>query len=146
MPTMLFRLLFILTFFLAATVARADCFDDAAAYHVVNPTILRAISVVESGNKPYAVNRNSNGSVDYGQMQINSIHLPELARYNMSSADLFDGCKSIYTAAWLLRKGIDRYGNTWAAIGAYHSATPIYRDQYAAKVKAVAERLLQEGR
>ncbi|MFP3637922.1 lytic transglycosylase domain-containing protein [Paraburkholderia sp. SIMBA_054] len=139
------RLFSLLVLLFASWSAYADCFDDAAAFHNVNPTILRAISIVESGNKPYAVNRNSNGSVDYGQMQINSIHLPELARYHMSQEDLFDGCKSIYTGAWILRKGIDKYGNTWAAIGSYHSSTPYYRDQYAAKVKAIAERLLAYG-
>lgn len=124
-----------------ASTAYADCFDDAAAFHNVNPTILRAIAIVESGDKPWAINRNANGSVDYGEMQINSIHLSELAQYGVNKQDLFDGCKSIYTGAWILRKSIDRYGNTWSAIGTYHSATPAYRDSYAAKVRAIAERL-----
>jgi soluble lytic murein transglycosylase-like protein len=140
----LLRLLLITTLLLSGVSgAYADCFDDAAAFHRVNPTVLRAIAIVESGGKASAVNHNGNGSVDYGEMQINSIHLPELAQYGMSRDDLFDGCKSVYTGAWLLRKSIDKNGNTWAAIGAYHSATPIFRDQYAAKVKAIAERLLQ---
>lgn len=124
--------------------AHADCFDDAAVFHRVNPIILRSIAIVESGNKPWATNQNSNGSVDYGEMQINSIHLPELAQYGMSTRDLFDGCKSIYTGAWIYRKQIVKYGNTWAAVGAYHSANPYYRDQYAAKVHAVAMRLVRE--
>ncbi|WP_249215608.1 lytic transglycosylase domain-containing protein [Burkholderia contaminans] len=60
--------------------ALADCFDDAASFHHVNPVILRAIAIVESGGKTDATNRNSNGSVDYGMMQINSIHLPSLGQ------------------------------------------------------------------
>ncbi|MGF6440611.1 lytic transglycosylase domain-containing protein [Paraburkholderia youngii] len=130
---------------LTATTASADCFDDAASFHHVNPTILRAIDIVESGGKPWAVGHNTNGTVDIGAMQINSIHLAELARYGMTKEDLFDGCKSIYTGAWLLRRSIDRYGNTWQAIGTYHSSTPTLRDQYAAKVKAIAEQLERLG-
>jgi soluble lytic murein transglycosylase-like protein len=106
---------------------------------------LRAIDIVESGGKPWAVGHNNNGTVDIGAMQINSIHLPELARYGMTQDDLFDGCKSIYTGAWILRKAIDRYGNTWQAIGTYHSSTPALRDQYAAKVKGIAEQLARYG-
>lgn len=137
------RLVLTSPLFFGSIGAYADCFDDAAAFHRVNPTILRAIAIVESGGRAAAVNHNANGSIDYGEMQINSIHLGELAQYGMSRDDLFDGCKSVYTGAWILRKSINKYGNTWAAIGSYHSATPVYRDQYAAKVKAVAEQLLQ---
>jgi lysozyme-related protein Hpa2 len=145
-PTLLMyaRILIACAVVCAVQTARADCFDDAAVYHRVNPIILRSIAVVESGDKPWATNRNANGSEDDGEMQINSIHLPELAQYGMSRHDLFDACKSIYTGAWIYRKQIDKYGNTWAAVGAYHSATPYYRDQYAAKVRAVAMQLARE--
>jgi soluble lytic murein transglycosylase-like protein len=85
----------------------------------VNPIILRSIAIVEIGNKPWATNRNLNVSVDYGEMQINSIHLPELAQCGMSTRDLFNGCESICTGAWIYRKQIVKYGNTWAAVGAY---------------------------
>lgn len=125
--------------------AFADCFDDAASFHHVNPLILRAIGIVESGNRPEVTNRNSNGSIDYGLMQINSIHLPELANYGIGKADLFNGCKSVYLGAWILRQSIDKYGNTWAAIGSYNSSTPVYRDRYAAKVQSVVNYLLAHG-
>ncbi|HEX8826534.1 MAG TPA: lytic transglycosylase domain-containing protein, partial [Xanthobacteraceae bacterium] len=59
----------------AAACAHADCFDEAAKYQKVNPLILRAIAWNESHNKPDAINKNANGSTDYGLMQINSIHL-----------------------------------------------------------------------
>ena len=125
--------------------ALADCFDDAASFHHVNPVILRAIAIVESGGKTDATNRNSNGSVDYGMMQINSIHLPSLARYGIGKADLYNGCKSVYLGAWILRRSIDRYGNTWEAVGTYNSSTPVYRDRYAAKIKAMVNRLLTQS-
>ncbi|VVE18895.1 MULTISPECIES: lytic transglycosylase domain-containing protein [Pandoraea] len=125
--------------------AFADCFDDAASFHHVNPLILRAIAIVESGNRANLTNTNRNGSIDYGLMQINSIHLPELARYGIGKADLFNGCKSVYMGAWILRQSIEKYGNTWAAIGSYNSATPAYRDRYAAKVQRVVNKLLTNG-
>lgn len=118
--------------------ATADCFDDAAAFHGVNPWILRAISVVETnGCRASQVERNSNGSVDVGCTQTNSIHFPELRRYGVEPHELLDPCKSVHVAAWLLRKKMIKHGNTWNAIGAYHSETPRHRDRYAAKVRSV---------
>lgn len=138
----------VLTVFLALTtsVCRADCFDQAAAYERVNPITLRGIAVVESSNNPRAINRNRNGSVDLGLMQVNSIHLPELNRYGIHKRDLMNACKNTYVAAWLLRKSMDRYGNTWKAVGGYHSNTPGEREQYALKVRKAIMVLTTEQR
>lgn len=119
---------------LAHRSAKANCFDDAAAYHHVNANILRAIAWQESHNQPAAKHVNDNGSIDYGVMQINSIHLRRLSQYGVNASVLMEPCKNVYIAAWHLRSQIDRYGNTWAAVGAYHSATPSLRDQYAAQI------------
>ena len=126
--------------------ARAsDCVLDAARFHRVNPTVLLAIAVVESKIRPTAVHKNANGTHDVGVMQINSIHMPELARYGVKQEDLYNGCKNVYMGAWILRKQLDKYGNTWAAIGAYHSATPALRDRYAARVRATVRQLIELG-
>jgi hypothetical protein len=128
--------------------ARANCFDDAAAYQHVNPLILRAIAWQESRNQPGATHLNANGSTDYGVMQINSIHLVALSRYGIARDALMSPCKNIYIAAWQLRRQIVKYGNTWAAIGAYHSATPALRDGYARQIAAILRRwnVLPDGR
>jgi len=131
---------------LVSPACRADCFDDAAAFHHVNPLILRAIALVESRGNSNAINKNSNGSYDLGMMQINSIHLPELARYGLDRKDLLDACKNVYTGAWILRQNMDRYGNTWNAIGAYNASTPEYRRRYAARVQEMVTRLILAGR
>lgn len=125
---------------LAATYAHADCFDEAGAYQHVNPTILRAIAWQESHYRADAVHKNANGSIDYGLMQINSIHLSTLARYGIGQDALMTPCKNVYIAAWQLRRQIVKYGNTWAAVGAYHSATPALRDDYARRIAAIVER------
>ncbi|MDF3839043.1 lytic transglycosylase domain-containing protein [Cupriavidus basilensis] len=121
----------------AGAPARADCFEAAGVYHGVNPVILRAIAWQESRFRPDAVNRNANQSVDMGLMQINSIHLPELKRYGVDAKTLYDGCASIYVGAWHLRRKMNKYGNSWAAVGAYHSETPALRDGYAASIVAI---------
>jgi soluble lytic murein transglycosylase-like protein len=121
----------------APSLARADCFDNAAAYQHVNPLILRAIAWQESHNRPDALHKNANGSTDYGLMQINSIHLPTLSAYGISHQTLMQPCKNVYIAAWHLRRQMDKYGNTWAAVGAYHSETPSLRDKYARQIAAI---------
>jgi len=122
---------------LAAQSACADCFDDAGAYQHVNPMVLRAIAWQESHNRPNATHLNANGSFDYGVMQINSIHLRELARYHIDRDTLMQPCKNVYIAAWHLRGKMDKYGNTWAAVGSYHSETPTERDLYARHIAAI---------
>lgn len=120
--------------------AATDCFTAAGAYQGVNPLILRAIAWQESHDTPAAIHRNANGSTDYGMMQINSIHLPALAPYGISSQKLMEPCASVYIAAWHLRKQMNKYGNSWAAVGAYHSETPALRDQYARQIIGILTR------
>jgi len=128
---------------LVSPLASADCFNRAAKYYHVNHEVLRAIAQVESSLNPNAIRKNKNGSVDRGLMQINSIHLPLLNKYGIHKKDLMDGCSSIYVGAYLLKRSVDRYGNTLEAIGSYHSATPGERDKY---TKLVVNRIVENRR
>jgi len=127
------------------SLALADCFDDAAQYHQVNPWILRAIAARESGFRPATVSRNTNGTVDIGMFGTNSVHLSELARYGISQNDLLDGCKATYVGGWRLGKMVKKYGNSWLAVGAYHSETPTYRDRYAALIRQIIDFWIAQG-
>lgn len=120
-----------------AHAADDDCFARAGAYQGVNPMILRAIAWYESKGDPSAVHRNADGSIDVGQAQINSVHFAELRRYGVPPGALKDACVNTYVAAWMLKQKMIRYGNTWHAIGAYHSETPSLRDRYARSIHAV---------
>jgi soluble lytic murein transglycosylase-like protein len=120
---------------LVAGPCRADCIDDAADYHRVHPYVLRAIAFQESRMRPAAVNRNADGSVDFGMMGINSVHLAELDRFGITSHQLLDPCVNAYVAAWYLRQKMGKYGNTWRAVAAYHSETPATGEAYAVQVK-----------
>lgn len=119
---------------LFATGAHADCIDDAAGQYQVNAYVLRAIGWQESGLNPAALHRNANGTADIGAFQINSIHLPGLLLAGITPEALRDGCVSAYVAAWHYRNQVDRYGNTWRAVGAYHSATSRLNTAYANRI------------
>ena len=121
----------------AAHATSGDCFEQAGAYQGVNPTVLRAIVWFESKGDPAAIHRNADGSVDIGQAQINSIHFGTLARYGVPRHALTDACVNVFVAAWLLKQKMVRHGNTWRAIGAYHSETPVHRDAYARSIQRV---------
>ena len=126
--------------FIIPIASKADCFDYAASRYRVNQCVLRGIAHVESRINPAAMNRNKNGSYDLGMMQTNTIHLKRLSRYGISRQHLFNACNSIYVAAWMLREKMNIHGNTWKAVGAYHSETPFYRDRYSGKVRAILTR------
>jgi hypothetical protein len=54
---------------------RRESFEQAAAWQHINADILRAFAQQESSNNPAIKHRNSNESIDYGLMGINSVHL-----------------------------------------------------------------------
>jgi hypothetical protein len=114
-----------------AGAARADCIDDAARHYHVNADLLRSIAYYESHLNPSAIHRNENGSVDIGLMQINSIHLRSLTERGIDRAMLADASVNADVGASLLRQHIDEYGETWQAVGEYHSHSPAFRSQYA---------------
>ncbi len=130
----------LLPLLVAAAPTRADCIDDAAQRHQVHAGVLRAIGWHESRLQTAAVHRNTDGSTDLGAFQINSVHLPLLARYGLDAGSLHDGCTAADVAAWHYRRQVERYGNTWAAVGAYHSRTPARAAWYADRI---AEILMQ---
>ncbi|MHB0818480.1 lytic transglycosylase domain-containing protein [Stutzerimonas stutzeri] len=111
-----------------------QCLSDAAHHHGVDLTLLSAIAWTESRLDPIAHAINSNGSSDYGLMQINDWWLPRLVRFGISRQDLLDPCISAYVGAWILAQEIQRHGPTWRAVGAYNSPTPQKQQAYAAKV------------
>lgn len=125
----------------AAGLARADCVQDAALRYKVNADLLWAIGDVESHHDADAVGVPlADGNVALGRFQINTVHLPELARYGVVKSDLFDGCKSAFFGAWRLAICIKVKGNTRDAVGCYNtgpaSTNVAAQDRYIAKVEA----------
>ncbi len=133
-------LLFLGGFAVSCPQTYADCFDDAAAWQGVHAGVLRAISLQENRRCDATVVRNRNGSSDMGCMQVNSVHLPELLKYGITKEGLLDPCTNIYVGARHYKKMVVKYGNTWTAVGAYHSEIPQRRDAYAKSVEALFRR------
>jgi soluble lytic murein transglycosylase-like protein len=117
----------------------ADCIDNAAAFHRVNVAVLRAIAAKESNFNRLAVGRNVNASVDVGMFQINSIHFSDLANYGISPSALLDPCINAYVGAWIYARQVQAFGNTWYAVGAYHSRNPALGAPYARDIYRIVQ-------
>lgn len=109
---------------------RETCVVQAAAHYGAHPDLVRAVLRQEKGKVGY-IRRNKNGSFDMGPMQINSVHLPELAKYGITQAMLTnDECLNIHIGTYYLQKNIVTTPNSrtaagfWNAVGNYHSTTP----------------------
>ncbi|WP_020678076.1 lytic transglycosylase domain-containing protein [Geopsychrobacter electrodiphilus] len=134
------KLFLVLYFTLLPAYTNAFCFQEAGQRYGVSPDLLQAIAKTESNLNPSATNYNSNGTVDIGLMQINSIWTAQLGP---TWDYLFDPCTNVMAGAWILNQCIRDYGSTWQAVGCYHSRTPTRRDAYAARIAHI---LKTEGR
>lgn len=61
----------------------AFCFQEAGQRYAVSPWLLWAIAKAESNLDPSSINRNRNGTVDVGLMQINSIWAGQLGGFGL---------------------------------------------------------------
>ena len=124
-----------ISIFLFPSLLLSFCFEEAGAEYGISPQLLWAIAKKESGFKPHAINYNSNGSFDFGLMQINSSWYDKLGhdRWMM----LGDACFNVKTGAWVLAQCISRYGNTWDAVGCYNSSKKSTRIRYANSIYGI---------
>ena len=108
------------------------CFDEAGRTYGISPLLLRGIARVESNMKPEAVNRNSNGSIDLGLMQVNSFWLKTLGTTSHELTS--DPCYNVMAGAWILKGCLDRHGETWEAVGCYNATSRNKRVNYSWKI------------
>jgi soluble lytic murein transglycosylase-like protein len=123
------------------TQAFYDCFKKASERYSVPIGLLYAIAKVESNFNPAAINRNSNGSTDYGIMQINSRWFGTLAKdFGITSSHVIgDTCTNIHVGAWILATNFWQAGRDWNSVGAYNAGyankNESIRRAYSGKVK-----------
>ena len=108
--------------FLLPSTAWATCWEEAGDGYGIDPLLLKAIAWKESRGWTGAVGpRLKDGNRALGLMQINTIHLPSLARFGIGREQLFDACTSQKVGAWVLADCIQRFGATWKAVGCYYA-------------------------
>ncbi len=112
--------------------ALSFCFEDAERAYGVSQQLLRGIARVESNMYPAAVNKNSNGSADYGLMQVNSFWFKPLG--TTAGELLKNPCYNVMAGAWILKGCLDRHGETWEAVGCYNATSRHKRVNYSWKV------------
>lgn len=124
------------------TLVYDNYFNEAGEAFNVSPLLLKKIAVIESSLNPYCVTRNKNGTKDYGIMQINTIHLKELAHTGINEKTIMNPRVNIHVGAKILSTLIRRYGMNFEAIGRYHSNTPEFKARWNAKlIKELKESL-----
>jgi soluble lytic murein transglycosylase-like protein len=122
----------LLLIFLLPCVCFGFCFQDAGREYAISPVLLETLAKVESNLNPNALNKNANGSIDIGLMQINSSWMSRLGR---RAEDLLsDPCANVMAGAWVLRHCLDTYGYTWQAVGCYNATSSGRRVNYAWKI------------
>lgn len=112
--------------------ADAFCFEEAGTEYNISPQLLWAIAKNESNFNPEAINRNKNGSFDYGVMQINSCWYKKLGHERWQR--LCDPCYNVRIGAWILSQCIKKHGYTWEAVGCYNSTDKEKGSIYANKI------------
>ncbi len=106
--------------------------------------LLKSIIIFESGENPKAINRNKNGTTDYGLGQINTIWVKglELDTAKLISEPLYN----LKWSAYILRHCLDEYGWTWEGLAHYHNSKAIYGLKYMLRVQEVYNRLLSNSK
>ena len=105
--------------------------------------VLLAISSIENGNID-TISKNSNGTYDYGVMQINDIYIKELnekLNLELKSEDFLQrNCFSFQVAAYKLKEHIKfDNGDLLTRLAMYHSRTPHFNNIYKKKLVSHAK-------
>ncbi|WP_432735679.1 lytic transglycosylase domain-containing protein [Maridesulfovibrio sp. FT414] len=140
-------------------------FKQVAEEFSLQPEILYAIADHESGYNPWALNieghsiypktreealsiieKNRRKSFDVGLMQVNSYWI---GKFDLSVKEALEPEENLRLGAWILRYCLDKYGNNWKAIGAYHTGSPRNLPErsraYAVKVMKKYQQLLDKA-
>lgn len=112
------------------------CVVQAASDYQLPLRGLLAVWITEGGR--VGMRRpNTNGTYDYGPMQINTVWAKRLNRDFGITTEMLtnDFCMSIRAGAYILRYEINTAGGSfWAGVGHYHSRTPEFKYPYIERV------------
>ena len=98
--------------------------------------LMKSIALTENEKFDHkAIMKNSNGTVDIGLMQINSMWKKWLPEAGITKEKLKDPDFNIKVAYMIVSKIIEKHGYTWDSIGRYHSGTPKFKERWLNKMK-----------
>jgi hypothetical protein len=127
----------------------AECFLQEARRQSLEPWRLLAVMKVEDG-RVGTFRSNTNGSYDIGPMQVNSVHLEDMAkvfgveRSQLAQLLAYDGCFNVSVGAWLLRTKTNEVGGDfWYGIGRYHSKTNEKSTRYILRVHTIMQDIVK---
>lgn len=126
------KFLMIAVFMFNLSFAKGNLFEEAGEYYRIDPYILWSIAKIESKFNPKATNKNTNGTMDIGLMQINTIHLPELKKLGFRKEHLFDPKINVFAGAMILKRCFGKHGVTPNGMTCYNGR--IKNNDYGAKV------------
>jgi hypothetical protein len=111
-----------------------ECINQASISYHVPAELIIAVLKTENGRKGLA-KANSNGTFDYGPMQINTIWVNRLQRYGYTKEMLqYNPCINAWVGTWILGQKIASTPNFWRGVAAYHSYTVSENIPYQTKV------------
>ncbi|WP_431022227.1 Lytic transglycosidase pilt [Erwinia rhapontici] len=139
--------------------AAAFCFDAAGEKYHIDPLLIKAIARGESGLNPTIININRDKktglalSQDYGLMQVNSIHIPELVREGVITKKnelLTRPCLNVQIGTRILASHFQVCGISWNCLGSYNAGfredRHETRESYANRIYAIYKQLLKQER
>ncbi len=149
------RMLWLYLLLLMPLSAGAFCFKEAGQRYKVDPLLLQAIGIQESGLRQGATNKNRDRqgnviSTDYGVMQINTINANRLVKMGLINQPddlLKNACFNVQAGAWVLAQHLRVCGNTWRCLGSYNAGFKLSAGQeakrlrYAQRVRVLYDRL-----
>lgn len=125
-----------------------ECINEAAITYYVPAKVIISVLNVEGGSVGLA-KPNTNGTFDYGPMQINTVWLAKIAPFGYTQEQIqYDPCINVMVGAWILGSNIADSlaaadGGYWRGVAGYHSHTPGLNEDYQVKVLTNYQRLSQ---
>ncbi|WP_321959331.1 lytic transglycosylase domain-containing protein [Burkholderia cenocepacia] len=120
----------------SGAVAVPACVVQAANDYTLPVRGLLAVWLTEGG-RAGTVSKNTNGTSDYGPMQINTVWAKRLeSQFGVTRQMITDDfCWSVRAGAYILRYEINQAGGSfWDGVGHYHSRSPQYKFPYIERV------------
>jgi hypothetical protein len=126
-----------------------QCLDRVVQKYQVHPMVLSVIAHAEGGWAGAKI-KNTDGTFDLGLMQINTIHLPELANYGITEKMLVNNeCINLGVAAWYVRRvtvnqDLSDRSAFFRSIARYHNKQEPHISVYAKRLEEAFDKIIEQ--